>query len=384
MIGLALAIMVFVCCLLPAVMLAANWRAYKRLPDPCSAEISLLIPARNEELSIEQAVRSAMKSQGVTLEIIVLDDDSTDNTANIVRRLSIEDPHVRLESAPPLPDGWCGKQHACWILSKLARYDLLVWIDADVRLEPEALARMAQFIAMGKSGLISGVPRQLTGTISESLIIPLIHFVLLGYLPIQRMRATTDPAFAAGCGQLFMARRAAYEKPGGHAAIRASLHDGITLPRAFRRAGIATDLFDATDVTNCRMYRGVRQVFNGFTKNATEGMATPKALPVWTVLLSGHAIPWVVSPILLIEPNAIASIAARWLWHASFILSISTTAMLARRFRQGVLSCMLHPIGVGFLLFIQWYALLRKLAGYGTQWKSRRYASGPARPGSVA
>ncbi len=118
----------------------------------------------------------------------------------------------------------------------------------------------------------------------ERLVIPLIHFVLLGFLPLARMRASRSPAYAAGCGQLFLARREAYEKMGGHAVIRTSLHDGLTLPAAFRRAGLATDLFDATDVASCRMYHGAGELWRGLAKNATEGIAHPARIgPVYPV-----------------------------------------------------------------------------------------------------
>src|SRR5262249_58521809 len=95
------------------------------------------------------------------------------------------------------------------------------------------------------------------------------------------------PALGAGCGCVCVARRAAYEAVGGHAAVRASLHDGITLPRAFRRAGRRTDLCDATDLAVCRMYRSGRELWFGLAKNAREGLAHPRAIVPWTLLLLG-------------------------------------------------------------------------------------------------
>src|SRR5205807_74198 len=126
------------------------------------------------------------------------------------------------------------------------------------------------FLEKSGAALVSGIPRQETGTFFERLLIPLIHFILLGFLPMKRMRSTRKPAYAAGCGQLFLARRMAYDAMGGHAIIRSSLHDGLTLPRAFRRAGFQTDLCDATDLATCRMYCGAGEVWHGLAKNATE------------------------------------------------------------------------------------------------------------------
>src|SRR5262249_27491120 len=92
------------------------------------APVAVLIPARNEELGIEACVRSVLASKHIELEVIVLDDASTDRTAEIVRGIAAEDNRVRIETAPPLPEGWCGKQHACFVLSKLARFDVFTFL----------------------------------------------------------------------------------------------------------------------------------------------------------------------------------------------------------------------------------------------------------------
>lgn len=224
--------------------------AYRRAPAALASQvgISILIPARNEETAIGDAVLASLASGGNEIEVVVLDDHSEDSTAAIVAALAAKDLRVRLESAPPLPPGWNGKQYACEVLASRARHDLFLIVDADVRLAPSASGRIAAFLAQRGAGLVSGVPRQETETFLEKLVVPLIHTTLLGYLPIERMRASVDPAYGAGCGRLFAARRDAYETSGGHAALRGSRHDGMTLPRAFRRAGFSTDLFDATDL----------------------------------------------------------------------------------------------------------------------------------------
>ena len=123
--------------------------------------------------------------------------------------------------------------------------------------------------------LVSGFPRQLTGSPLEWLLIPLIHFVLLGFLPLARMRKTTDPAFAAGCGQFFLCDREAYFKTGGHSGIKLTMHDGLRLPRLFREHGYRTDLADLTPLASVRMYTNTRDTWQGLAKNATEGIAAP-------------------------------------------------------------------------------------------------------------
>ncbi len=356
---------------IPALVYLRNLRVYRRVAHDNSeqAAISVLIPARNEGESIGPAVRAALASTHVDLEVIVLDDHSDDDTRAVVAKIAAEDPRVRVESAPALPPDWCGKQHACWILAGFARHDRLVFVDADVRLEPEGLARLTAFQRQSGADLVSGIPRQTTGTLFERLLIPLIHFLLLGFLPMWRMRRSTMPGYGAGCGQLFLATRAGYDIADGHAAIRASLHDGVTLPRAFRRAGRMSDLCDATDLATCRMYRGAKQVWFGLAKNAHEGIASPKMIVPCTVLLFGGQV----------LPFALLACAA-WLETTPIVLA-ACAAMLAWlpridaavRFRQSAIGAILHPFGVTLFLAIQWYAAVRRSIGKPSAWKGRAY-----------
>ncbi len=376
-------------------------------------KLSVLIPARNEEQNIRATLEAALANRGCEFEVIVLDDHSTDRTAAIISGFAERDPRVRLEFAPPLPAGWCGKQHACHVLAKLARHPLLVFIDADVRLAPEALARMSSFMnrtsvldcgsplrlsnpPQGARGpkrsktsrtsttlvnrnsqfvnppaLASGVPRQELGTFSERLLIPLIHFVLLGFLPMHGMRRTRWPSMSAGCGQLFIARRDAYEHCGGHAMLRDSLHDGIKLPRVFRQAGFRTDLFDATDLATCRMYHSTGETWRGLGKNATEGLAAPGTIgPMTALLLGGQVMPFVLlglAPMLSSSALVLSGLAAA--------LAYLPRLLAAAWFRQPLGSAFLHPLGVVALLAIQWHALIRQLAGKPSEWKGRSYGA---------
>lgn len=349
--------------LLPLAMTLANLRVF-RAPTKGSGcpGVSVLIPARNEEANIAAACAAVLSSRGVDLELIVLDDASTDSTPAILA--AIADPRLRIASAAALPPGWSGKQHACAALAALATHELMVFVDADVRLAPEAVSRMAGFMARHPSaGLASGFPYQVVRTWSEVLLLPLIHFLLLGFLPMTLMSRRTDPAFGAGCGQLFIARRSSYAAAGGHAAIRASLHDGLTLPRAFRRAGRLTLLFDATSFASCRMYANAAQVWEGLCKNATEGMAKPAALPIWTIILAGGQV----------APAVLLTVAPSWPAWLALAAGIGTRLMLALRFRQPLLSALLHPLGVLALLVVQWFSLIRAAGGGRATWRGRAY-----------
>lgn len=358
----------------PVLMMVSNLRQF--VPPPPidtknTPEISILIPARNEESGIEAAIRSALATENACVEVVVLDDHSEDNTASIVSNLSSGDPRVRLEKAPALPPGWCGKQHACHVLSERASYDYMLFQDADVRLEKDCAPRMVAFMEKSGAQLVSGIPWQETGTWSEKMLIPLIHFILLCFLPISRMRLSNSPAFAAGCGQLFLAKKQSYKQMGGHASIKQSLHDGITLPRAYRQNGMMTDLCDVTNLARCRMYRNFGQVWSGLAKNATEGMARPFLLTFFTIFLfTGQIIPFgMLAYIWYFETcwglKLLSVVAVSLAYSARFIAKVT--------FRQSLFGALMHPLGILMLLAIQWYSLFRQGIGRPSGWKGRAY-----------
>lgn len=360
---------------LPAALALANLRILRPPePGPLSPETlaSILIPARNEAANIGGALDHAIASRGVAVEILVMDDGSTDETAAIVAARAARDPRIRLLAAPALPEGWTGKIHACQRLAEAATGTHLLFIDADVRLAPGAAAALAGHAGATGAGLVSAVPRQFIGSLGEALTVPMINFLLLGYLPIGLMRRRPhDPGLGAACGQLIMAEREAYFAAGGHAAIRAMLHDGIQLARLFRRAGLRTDLVAGAGLASCRMYASFGEAWAGFVKNAHEGMATAKALPVWTLLLFGGQ----VMPVLLVAAAALGSapLAAAL---AALALSLGTRAAITLATRETLAAIPLHPLTVLVTLAIQWSALLRVRTRRPAGWKGRLYRAG--------
>lgn len=369
---------------LPLAMFLTNLQSFRPactnpglLDQARSIPVSVLIPARNEESSIQVALDQLMACTHSVFEVLVLDDASEDKTAAIVESKSTQFPNIKLHRSRGLADGWNGKQNACWQLSQLAQYDRLLFLDADVRLSKDALTRIIAEQEYRQAPLVSGFPLQETGTITEKLLIPMMHYILLGFLPIDRMRNSTDPGFAAGCGQLFLAMKSEYLQADGHRAIASSRHDGIKLPRTFRQAGFKTDVFDATDIATCRMYHNTQQVQQGLLKNATEGIANPTLIVPFTILLLGGS----VLPVCLFTWQLIHC-AKHSLWSG---LSLASLLMLGvatlmgwiprflaqKAFRQSLLGALLHPLSVLWFVVLQWTALFRHLLRIKTPWRGR-------------
>jgi len=376
------------CAAVPAVLFVVNLRRYVApVGAGEGARISVLIPARDEERNIAACLQSVLASEGVELEVLVLDDASTDRTGEIVSAMAAQDARVRLVKTQALPAGWNGKQRACWLLAQKARSPLLLFLDADVRIEPDALRRCAGQLRASQIRLLSGFPRQITVGWMERLLLPLIHFVLLGFLPMGQMRKTTDPAFSAGCGQFFLAESEAYFASGGHAAIRETRHDGLRLPELLRRHGYRTDIFDLTELASVRMYDSPSAVWMGLAKNATEGIATPVRIVPFTVLLVlGQVLPvgLFVSLLALLaefatvgatfdQPRLAAAVCAAIV--LAFVASYLPRLLAVRRFRQPLLSAVLHPLGILLLLTVQWYALAEQIFGRPVAWRTRTYSS---------
>jgi len=356
--------------------------------------ISICIPARNEESNLQACIASLLASTHTNIEVLVYDDQSTDTTPQIIDALTAADVRVKRIATIPLPPRWNGKQHACHRMAAHAEGDWLLFTDADVRFAPDCLARTLAAADHLKAPLVSAFPRQITGTLGEALAIPMIFFILLSYLPFAKMRGTTDVSASAGCGQFLCIRRDAYAASGGHDGFKDSMHDGIKLPRAVRRAGFTTDVFDGTDVLSCRMYTGLGQTWRGFAKNAYEGLGSLGLLIFITVVhLLAHVTPWVLLALAaaaratdfvpLARLDVLASPLAIALALACVVLQIFHRIVLARRHAQPLWIALVHPVGIVMMTLIQWHSLYLHLTGKRA-WRGRTLGpSGVASVGGI-
>lgn len=324
--------------------------------------VAVCIPARNEEQNIQACVRAILANDYPDVRVYVYDDQSTDATPRILQQLMAEDARVRLVPTRTLAAGWVGKQWACAQLGQDAEADVVLFIDADVRLQPNALGAAVAAKRSLNAELLSTFPRQETLTLGEAMLVPMIFFILLSYLPFGRMRRSKDPNASAACGQFIMVSKDTYMRLNPHDACRNSMHEGVKIPRVFRKAGLHTDLFDGTDVVSCRMYDGFLSTWRGFAKNAYEGLGSPVLLIFLTVVhIVGHVLPWLVLA-LSAATGRVPSIEFG-LSLACVLVAGVQRVMLALRFRQSPLFAIAHPLSVALMTVIQWHSFVLSLTG---------------------
>jgi len=332
-----------------------------------SPSVSVLVPARNEAGRIEHCLESLRHQTWTDLEILVLDDGSTDGTSDLVREAAARDPRLRLLEGKPLPDGWSGKNHACHQLAGEARGAWWVFLDADVTLEPGAIARAFAHARAEEADLLSVFPGQVTKTWAERLVIPLLSFAVMGFLPVRLAHTRPEPAIAAANGQFLAFRPEAYRAAGGHAAVAADLVEDLRLAQRIKASGGRLRLVDGTGWVRCRMYRDAREVFLGFAKNCYPAFGGRPGifLASMTSLFTLYLAPWGTWGV---DP---------WGAGVAIALGVALRIRLARRFGHPALTWIMHPVAIGFLVAIALDSARRACTGRSAPWKGRTY---PVRP----
>ena len=180
-----------------------------RLSDKIKSDpplVSILIPARNEEINIEKCIKSFIKQDYPNLEIIVLDDNSTDNTHAIVKKIAEKNKNIKIFSGKPLPQGWLGKNFACYQLSRYAKGDFFFFTDADTHHSQSSVSSSIAALLESNLDALCPFPREIMVTIHERMVIPFMNFVILLFMPLALIRKSKNPLFCTGVGQCLLFR----------------------------------------------------------------------------------------------------------------------------------------------------------------------------------
>lgn len=339
--------------------------------------VSVLVPARNEEGNIGPCVESLLAQEYPRYEVIVLDDDSSDGTADVVRGIATVDQRLRLVRGKPLLEGWLGKHWACQQLAEEARGDLLLFTDADTRHRPSMLRNAVSSQHAEQADLLTALPYERMETWAERLVLPVMAWALLGLLPLPIAHRSRAPLLSGAIGQFMLFRRSAYEAVGGHAAVRGDVVDDMALARAIKAKGLRWRLQDASGDVECRMYQGPRGVFDGIGKCIYPAVR----YRLWVLLAV-----FVLLGLAFLEPAGIllASLLGaevypallRWAWIAAGI-GLVPWVLSCARFGMPLYVAPLYPLTVAVVIVLGIRSAVHSMQGK-VVWKDRALAGGPA------
>ena len=328
--------------------------------------VSIIVPARNEEACLAACLESLVAQTGIAHEIIVVDDDSTDRTAEIARSF----PGVELIPAGSLPDNWTGKNNAMSAGAKAAntKTKWLLFTDADTVHQPGSLARAVAEAEQHGAALLSYSPAQEVHGFWEKAVMPVIFAELATTYPPQ---AVNDPAspIAAANGQYLMISREAYDAVGGHSTIAADLLEDVALARLVKRSGRTIFFRYAADAVRTRMYRSFAQLREGWTKNLALLFPRPRALAFLRsaefLLIIGNlaAAIWAElsgRPNLALQTSLLTVILFGWVW------------MRIRKAHFSALSSLAAILGLPMFSYLLWKSVTLGKKG-GITWKGREY-----------
>lgn len=322
--------------------------------------ISLLIPARNEEKNIANILDSIILEDYKNFEVIVLNDASTDKTEDILKSYSQKDTRIKYIFGEKLPNDWLGKNWACHQLSRVAKGDYLLFLDADTIIEKGTIKSSINYLKNNDLKLLSLFPDQLMINLGEKLTVPLMHNILLSLLPLVTIKNTKYPSLAAANGQFMFFEADNYKKNQWHQLAKKEITEDIKIIRLMKSKGYKTMTLLGNNLVKCRMYQSLEEAINGFSKNL--------------ILMLGGSITFLFIYLVLMS----------WIWlylafNFSFLelLPIVLIIIIQRTFisnisNQNILTNLIfYPVQMFILNIIAFLALYKKINGKQT-WKGRK------------
>ncbi len=351
-----------------------NLLTLKRLgafPDPVYTPcVSLLVPARNEACNIEGCARGLLAQDYPNFEVIVLDDESTDGTGEILARIAAEDARLHVIRGQPLPSGWLGKNWACQQLAQAATGDYLLFTDADTCHDLLMLRDSMAAALATDADLLSGMPQQEVKTWSEQLLVPILAWSFMAFIPLALAERVRAAFLSVAIGQYLLFRRAAYDKINGHASVRDKVVEDFELARHIKQAGLHWRFIDATSRIHCRMYHNFREVFNGLSKNlyVVFGNVFFFAL-AWSALIISFLEPQLILLLTLLGvalPIKLVGLSILAIGQAILLWGITDL-----RFGFPIKQAALYPITIILAVVIGLRSMIAHLFKRGISWKGR-------------
>lgn len=349
--------------------------------SPLLSKVSILIPARNEESVIEQAVIASLRQDWNNIEVIVLNDNSDDTTDLILERLQLQYPQsLKIIMGRERPTGWLGKPWACQQLGDEATGDILLFIDADTLPSSTLASSVVSDFHINGSGLLTVWPHQVLHSIWEKIIVPLVYYTLLGFLvtdytrrdPMwmpKPLRNVFRPLFAAANGQCLAMPAKLYRDIGGHKLVRSDVVEDVGIARKVRLLALPVRMYHGIESIRCRMYSNHSEIYSGFRKNFLAGFGGNVVLFLMSAVL--HVVVFLVPPVALMLSIATSNDNTSLLWLVAVLIPILQRLLLNHWMRWDSWTAITHMVGVMWFQYLGLVVLFDRLLGRTVTWKGR-------------
>lgn len=321
--------------------------------------ISVLIPARNEEKNIEKCLKGVLAQDYKNKEVIVLDDNSTDNTFNLAS--SFNNQKVIIIKGKELPVDWLGKNWACHQLAQEAKGKYLLFIDADVELKPDVISSSVLDLEKSNSTLLSVFPTQIIKSFGEYLVVPLMNWLLLTFLPLRFVYNSPSSAFVAANGQFMLWKKDDYVKIGGHERVKGRVVEDMELARLAKQNKLNVKTLLGGELVFCRMYNSFSDSYAGFQKNFYAGFSIT---PLFFFIIILFLLVVFLMPLIVISGTFYSFIPI-------ILVIIIRTAVSVKSKQSWSINVLLHPIQMMLMFWIGIISIIK----YKTNqlvWKQRK------------
>ena len=348
-----------------AVFFRLSRRRTRKIDGP---KISVLIPARNEEKRIRPTMEAILRQDYGTYEVIVIDDNSTDATWDVIQEFVRIDGRLKAIKGAGLPEGWNGKPYAMCQLAEQADGELLVFLDADILPQPDFLSWVADRMDRHGADSLSAYARHKAKSIREYIFFPVLYMVNMTFLPFWLIKLTKLSLFSHAIGQLMVFRRSAYDGVGGFKVVHNKILEDIQMARAVKNAGYRHVFLDARKVLKGYMYDSWDHTVSGL-KRAIYEYFDKKVYPL--VILTFFVFISLILPAFLI-PFSLAGNweSTRWILAGNLGILLGWTVTLYDR-RMPWYVPFFYPFQFAFTLMLAWKSLIDDVTGTGYNWKDR-------------
>ena len=331
--------------------------------------VSVLVPARNEGKNIERCLNSLRNQIYKNYEILVLDDNSTDNTGTVLSRIAGEDSRVRVFNGSPLPDDWYGKPFALHQLSQQAKGEILIFTDADTVHNPASISWAVTNLRNLRADMISGYVGQVILRFGEVVTVPIVFFLTGFVIPLFLNRYTKASCFSAAIGQFIAVRHNVFMAIGGCTSFKKKTSEDIYMARYVKRKGYNTRFLNITEHVKCRMYEGYFDAVKGIGKNIFDFLGK-NTLVIFIVAIAVTFFLFFPFPLLFF---CIAT-ASPWTVHILIvnILYTLTWLFMFLGLRLNWYYCFFWPLMFLNLLYMAAWSWFRTVSGRGFIWKGRK------------